>query len=121
MMKAIINARHNLDLSRTAWRSRLMASGFALLAAGVAAGGPLTDPFQTDGVLEAHTQGVVDPHGHDCPLPQGVLSFAAAVDLALCRNPQTRSAWDLARQQAAALGSAESAWLPNASATASQG
>jgi TolC family type I secretion outer membrane protein len=39
------------------------------------------------------------------------------VDLALCRNPTTRAAWAQAHQQAAALGAAESAWLPTISAT----
>jgi TolC family type I secretion outer membrane protein len=41
------------------------------------------------------------------------------IDLALCRNPATRSAWAAAHEQAAALGSAESAWLPDISATGS--
>jgi TolC family type I secretion outer membrane protein len=53
-------------------------------------------------------------------LPAGALSLSAAVDLALCRNPTTRSAWATARQEAAALGSAESAWLPTIAATASE-
>jgi outer membrane protein len=82
-----------------------------------ASAGELTDPLQTDSALSRDTAGLVDPLGRDCELPQGVLSFPAAVDLALCRNPQTRSAWAAARQQAAALGSAESAWLPDLTAT----
>jgi TolC family type I secretion outer membrane protein len=53
-------------------------------------------------------------------VPAGALSLAAAVDLALCRNPTTRSAWAAARQQAAALGSDESAWLPSVSATGAE-
>jgi TolC family type I secretion outer membrane protein len=48
------------------------------------------------------------------------LSLSAAVDLALCRNPSTRSAWAEAHQQAAALGSAEGAWLPDVSATGAE-
>jgi outer membrane protein TolC len=39
------------------------------------------------------------------------------VDIALCRNPATRSAWASAHLQAAALGSAESAWLPTITGT----
>jgi TolC family type I secretion outer membrane protein len=88
-----------------------------LLTAGTAFAGELTDPLQTDAALSRDTAGWTDPLGRDCELPPGVLSFAAAVDLALCRNPQTRGAWAAARQQAAALGNAESAWLPDLTAT----
>lgn len=76
------------------------------------------DPFGTMGALHRDTAGYVDPLGHDCTIPGGALSFPAAVNLALCRNPQTRSAWAAARVQAAALGTAESAWLPDLSLTA---
>ncbi len=50
-------------------------------------------------------------------MPTGGMSLAAAVDIALCRNPTTRSAWAAAHQQAAALGAAEGAWFPDVSAT----
>jgi TolC family type I secretion outer membrane protein len=53
-------------------------------------------------------------------VPVGTVSLAQAVDLALCNNPTTRSAWAAARQQAAAFGSAESSWLPNVSATGAE-
>ncbi len=55
-----------------------------------------------------------NPNG-TCMPPAGMLSFATAVDLALCRNPATRKAWAVARQRAAAVGTAESAWLPDIS------
>ncbi len=77
----------------------------------------LSDPFRTDSQLQRDTNGLTDPLGHDCAVPGGNLTFPAAVNLALCRNPQTRTAWAQAHQQAAALGSAESAWMPNISAT----
>ncbi|HWW21131.1 MAG TPA: TolC family protein [Steroidobacteraceae bacterium] len=70
------------------------------------------DPFGTMQTLQRRTPGMADPIGHDCLLPGKALTFAAAVDLALCRNPQTRAAWAAAHEQAAALGAAESAWLP---------
>jgi outer membrane protein len=79
-----------------------------------------SDPFQTMNRLHQETAAHADPLGHDCPLPGGALTFGAAVDLALCQNPQTRAAWAAAHQQAAALGSAESAWLPNVSANAAE-
>jgi outer membrane protein TolC len=78
------------------------------------------DVFRTGIVLQHRSSGLTDPQGRDCALPAGPLSIAAAVDLALCRNPSTRSAWASAREQAAALGQAESAWLPTAGATASE-
>jgi outer membrane protein len=86
---------------------------------------PLSDFFQPDvlrtgAALKARTPGLTDPLGRDCALPAGPLSLSAAVDLALCRNPSTRSAWAAAHQQAAALGSAEGAWLPDVSATGSE-
>jgi outer membrane protein len=80
---------------------------------------PLSDPFRTEAQLQRDTRGLTDPSGHDCVVPGRDLTFAAAVSLALCRNPQTRSAWAQAHQQAAALGVSESAWLPSISATGS--
>lgn len=46
------------------------------------------------------------------------LDLPAVVDLALCRNPQTRFAWGAARLQAAQVGIAQSAYLPNINAAA---
>jgi outer membrane protein TolC len=40
------------------------------------------------------------------------LAVADAVDLALCRNPQTREVWAIARASAADVGIAEAAWWP---------
>jgi outer membrane protein len=89
------------------------------------AGDPMSDTFQpdvfgTESALQRRITGLTDPLGRECAAPVAALSFPAAVDLALCLNPTTRSAWATARQQAAALGSAESAWLPSLSATGSE-
>jgi TolC family type I secretion outer membrane protein len=86
---------------------------------------PLSDTFQpdvfrTEPALKARTPGLTDPEGKVCPARTASLTFAEAVDTALCRNPATRSAWAAAKEQAAALGVAQSAWLPNISATASE-
>jgi TolC family type I secretion outer membrane protein len=83
---------------------------------------PQSDTFQPDFLrtgpaLDQRTHGLTDPRGRDCPLPSGPLLLPVAIDLGLCRNPATRSAWAAARQQAAVLGSAESAWLPNLAVT----
>ena len=80
----------------------------------------LPDPFHTGARLQRDTNGLTDPLGHDCAIPAGGLTFEGAANLALCRNPQTRSAWAAAHQQAAALGSAESAWLPTIAGTAEE-
>jgi outer membrane protein len=78
------------------------------------------DPFNTVGRLHRETASHNDPLGHDCVLPSGPLTFSAAVELALCKNPQTRSAWAAAHEQAAALGGAQSAWLPTVSGVGSE-
>src|SRR5450631_1610338 len=77
------------------------------------------DAFRTGKALQKRTADLDDPLGRECPLPAGPVSLSAAVDIALCRNPATRSSWAAARQQAAALGGAESALLPSLSATGS--
>jgi len=108
------------------FRERMLIFFVALLASGAAGQGALAgtpwfgtppDPFRTEGVIRKDTPGLTDPTGVDCAIPGGPLTFPAAVSLALCRNPQTRSAWALAHEQAGALGSAESAWLPTVTAT----
>jgi outer membrane protein len=87
------------------------------LAAQSTESGP--DPFRTEQAMHRGASGLNDPLGYTCATPAGSLTFAGAVDLALCANPQTRTAWAQAHQQAAVLGQAESAWLPQISATGS--
>ena len=50
-------------------------------------------------------------------LPQAPISAIEAVDLALCNNPKTREVWANARVQAAQVGVAQGAWLPDLGAT----
>jgi outer membrane protein len=97
----------------------LLACTVAGLAASGATAGPIADPFGTEASLP-RVGGPAGPAGRDCALPAAPLELATAVDLALCRNPATRSAWATARQQAAALGVAESQWLPTLTGTASE-
>lgn len=83
------------------------------VAAGSALLKPPADPFSTADQL--HTEA---PSGQSCVLMSDVpLSLVQVVDRALCANPQTREAWANARYQAAQLGVAQAAWLPNVSAT----
>jgi outer membrane protein len=115
---ALIRPRHGVGL--------LIAATLITVAVGLpAAADPRSDTFQPDAfrtgaALRQRTPGLTDPLERDCPLPASALSLAAAVDIALCRNPSTRSAWASAHLQAAALGSAESAWLPSITATDSE-
>ena len=110
-----MHMRHDIGLKLT-----VVLIGFAVSLA--AAADPTSDTFQPDffgtaSELKQQTPELTDPLGRECASPAGTLSLAAAVDLALCRNPATRSAWATARQQAAALGSAESALLPSVGVT----
>ena len=91
-----------------------------LLAGPLAAATLFSDPLDTRAALSSGTHGFSDPGERDCALPGGTLSLGQAVDLALCRNPATRGAWAAARQQAAALGIAESSRLPSLIATGSE-
>src|SRR5579862_5737795 len=97
--------------------SGLLIAASSSLAADDTETGP--DPFHTQQEMHRGASGLNDPLGYTCATPARRLTFAAAVDLALCANPQTRSAWAQAHQQAAVLGQAESAWLPQISATGS--
>ena len=59
--------------------------------------------------------------GTRLPVPgTTALTLADAVDIALCRNPATRSAWAAARLQGTELGIADSALLPTLAATGSE-
>jgi len=55
--------------------------------------------------------------GNDVPAP---LTLSDAVDLALCNNPQIKEAWASIKVQAAAVGTANAAYLPTISATVSR-
>jgi outer membrane protein TolC len=87
----------------------LTATGTAL-AAGI-------DPFNTVGITPPMPSPQVAGRQGDVPcareIPGTPLSAIDAVDLTLCNNPQTREVWAAARVQAAQVGVAQAAWLPN--------
>lgn len=56
----------------------------------------------------------------DCPLPETALDVAAVVAQALCRNPDTRSAWLTVQAQEARVKSARSAYYPTLDLSAAQ-
>lgn len=92
---------------------------FAALAgwslAGLATGSQ--DPFSTEAMTPLKPSPALAARVTEVPcatvLPSAPLGVIDVVDLALCNNPQTREAWANARLQAAQLGIAQSAWLPN--------
>ena len=87
----------------------LTATGTAL-AAGI-------DPFNTAGITPPMPSPQMAGRQGDVPcareIPGTPLSAIEAVDLTLCNNPQTREVWAAARVQAAQVGVAQAAWLPN--------
>lgn len=114
-----------MTMSRPSPRGTRRLRAAALLAAALASGvAPLAgadpepgssapDAFGTAAALRRGTAGLDDPLDRDCPMPSELLSLSIAIDVALCRNPATRTAWAAARVAAAALGAAEGAWLPS--------
>lgn len=75
------------------------------------------DPFATDALHQADASGSFHLA---CGAKRGgsPQSLAEVVDYALCNNPQTRLAWAYARAQAAQVGLARSATLPELDARA---
>ncbi|MFM0704324.1 TolC family protein, partial [Paraburkholderia sediminicola] len=79
------------------------------------------DVFRTDAIVPrtaASAFADIDT-GHPCqfgPL-EAPLHLAEAVNRGLCENPKTREAWANVKLQAAAVGVAKSAYLPNLTAT----
>ncbi len=85
---------------------------------------PFEDPLQTrPKILDRGAQLPGDREPFQCSQGKqfdSPLSLSEAVDIALCNNPQVRVAWTGIKLQAAALGNAESAYLPTLSANASR-
>lgn len=81
------------------------------------------DPFATETLAPPMIpQDYLDPaRGFECTVPDysSALTLADVVNSALCNNPQTREAWASARQQAAQVGVARSAYLPSINNTTS--
>ena len=77
----------------------------------------LSDPFATEAVTPPQPSPQSAGRSADVPcareLPAAPLTAVDAVNLTLCNNPQTREVWAAARFQAAQVGVAQAAWLPN--------
>ena len=85
----------------------------------------LADPFETDAALPLRPSPSLSARVGEAPcateIPATPLNAIDAVDLALCNHPQTRETWAAARVQAALLGVAQSAWLPDLDARLASG
>lgn len=85
-------------------------------------GGGLADPFDTEAMTPLKPSPRLAARIGEAPcatnLPATALTAVDAVDLALCNNPQTREVWASARAQAALVGVARAAYLPNLDASA---
>lgn len=81
------------------------------------------DPFATEALAPPLIPQVYldQSRGFECAALDlsSPLSLSDVVNIALCNNPQTRESWASARQQAALLGVARSAYLPSINNTAS--
>ncbi len=95
---------------------RIFALFLLLTATGSALAAGL-DPFGTAAITPPMPSPQVAGRQADVPcareIPSAPLSAIDAVDLTLCNNPQTREVWAAARAQAAQVGVAQAAWLPN--------
>ncbi len=78
------------------------------------------DPFATEAMTPLKPSPRLSARVGEAPcsrqLPEQ-LAAIDAVDLALCNHPQTREVWAAARAQAALVGVARGAWLPNLNGT----
>src|SRR5574343_1475256 len=84
--------------------------------------GGLDDPFATGDMLPLKPASGLLARVGEAPcataLPATPLTAIDAVDLMLCKHPQTREVWASARAQAAQLGVAKAGWLPTVSGSA---
>jgi TolC family type I secretion outer membrane protein len=105
-----------MRLRRTRHSLLAVATGALMLATGALAFDP-ADPFRTDAITPPppRLQLSADTTFAPCrTLPaDAIYGVLEVVDQALCRNPKTHEAWASARVQAAEVGSARAAYLPD--------
>ena len=110
------NAPGRLNYDPMSPVNRQLLSVFLMLALPAAAAG-LNDPFDAEGMAPLKPSPQLAARVGDAPcanvLPATPLTAIDVVDLTLCNNPQTREVWASARVQAALVGVAQAAWLPD--------
>ncbi|HZP88664.1 MAG TPA: TolC family protein [Burkholderiales bacterium] len=95
---------------------RVLLCGLALAAAVDGASAQRTDPFATRAQRPPAPSAFWPGAGLPCARPDVLpdpLRLSEVIDLALCNNAQTRESWASAKAQAAALGIAQSFYLPD--------
>lgn len=100
---------------RRCLRLRLPSAAALLALSGIAFAVDLRDPFATQALAPPPLLATSDGSSASapCSLPaELVVGVIEAVDLALCRNPETHAVWAQARAQAAQVGVAQSDFLP---------
>lgn len=104
-------------VGKTAWRIGCLFGCLLLACSGLARANP-PDLLLTESRLPPSALPLLDD---DTPIicafdePKGSLQLHEAIERALCQSPQSRAAWAQAKIQAAQLGVARSAYLPNLS------
>ena len=99
-----------------------VALSAVLAIVGAAHGAQRGDPFDTNAKRPASASSFWQGDGTPCAAGAQVpdpLRLPEAIDIALCNNAQTRQSWATAKVQAAALGQAQSTYLPDISANIS--
>lgn len=77
------------------------------------------DPFHTQRAVPVSPAGALLAAHAPCTFgtPANPLGLQEAIERALCANPDTRNAWAVIEQRAAAVGASKAAYLPTLSAT----
>lgn len=77
------------------------------------------DPFHTQRAVPVSPAGALLATLSPCTFgaPANPFSLQEAIERALCTNPETRNAWAVIEQRAAAVGASKAAYLPTLSAT----
>jgi outer membrane protein len=115
---ALLSGRMSRACARV-WRVGLLTLA---LATGTIAGhaAERRDPFRTEALRPAAPSQFWNGPTVACDSVARIpdpLPLAGAIDLALCNNPQTRLSWANAKAQAANVGVAQSAYLPDVNLT----
>ncbi|MBK1889316.1 TolC family protein [Undibacterium sp. 14-3-2] len=116
-MKILFCGRH---LQRIATHSCLVGVLCSAWGSSVLAGSFFDDPFGTSKAVPSYSSRLTFSHKNGCnfeqPLPKP-LELIDALERSLCQNPQTLQTWAAIKQQAAAIGVQNAAYLPTASVT----
>lgn len=91
----------------------------ALLCSHFAMAAEHADPFSTEATL-THRPALDSRDPCDNIRIDQVLNLLSVVNIALCKNPQTREVWANSRAQAAQIGVSQSSYLPGVTASVSE-